>query len=113
MQKAVDNEDRIGKEISKEKCIASIRRLEEAKIHSIDNINRAARSGKIPQNAVPIILEVDKARSVDKLFFDTEVDNEDIGVTVRRLNLKEDADFKGMMEEIQNKFRDAQASWQQ
>lgn len=84
MQKAIENEDKIGKEISKEKCIESIHRLEEAKIHSLDNINRAAKGGKIPQQAVPIILEVDKARSVDKLFFDTEVDNEDIGVTVRK-----------------------------
>jgi len=42
---------------------------------------------RVPEQMAPIILEVDKARCIDKVFFDEGVESEDIGKTVRELKL--------------------------
>lgn len=99
LQMTIAYEQSVGKVVTAEKAIAAVKRIEDAKIVSIDNIQRAAKAGKIPQHAVPIILEVDKSRVIDKLFFDEQIDNEDIGKTVRELKLHEDEKFKNMLME--------------
>lgn len=62
---------------------------------------------------MPIILEVDKCRVLDKLFLEEKIDNEDIGKTVRGSKLMENEEFKKMIQECQAKFAAAQASWAQ
>lgn len=66
---------------------------------------------RIPEHAAPIILEVDKCRCLDKLFFDEGIENEDIGRTVRELQLQETPEFKEMIKRCQEKFAAAQATW--
>lgn len=104
---AVQYEDSVGKLLDVDKCIMAVKKIEEAKIQSITNIQKAAKAGKIPQHAVPVILEVDKTRVIDKLFLESQVDNEDIGKTVRELNLQENEDFKKMLAEVQDNFKKA------
>lgn len=87
LELAIEYEDRVGTVKDTEKVIKAVRRIEEQKIVSIDNIQKAAKAGKIPQHAVPIIMEVDKARVIDKLFLEEGIDNEDIGRTVREKKL--------------------------
>jgi hypothetical protein len=48
LQFAIEYEDKVGKVIEVDKCIAAVKRIEEAKITSIDNIQRAVKTGKIP-----------------------------------------------------------------
>ena len=74
-------------------------------------VTKAVKAKKIPQQAAPVIMEVDKCRTIDKLFIEEGIDNEDIGKTVRALNLMEDPDFKKMITECKSKFQAASASW--
>ena len=48
---------------------------------------------------------------MDKLFFDEQIENEDIGRTVRELKLQETPEFKEMIKKCQDKFAAAQATW--
>ena len=110
---AQELEDQIGKIIDTPKCIMAVKRIEEAKIASVGMVTQYVRAGKIPQQAVPMIMEIDKTKSLDKLFFDEGIEEVDIGKTVRTNNLNENADFKAMIAECQATFQQAQAGWQQ
>ena len=109
MKIAIEYENKIGKIVDQSKCIDAIRKIEEAKITSIDNVQKAAKAGKIPQHAVPIILEVDKTSVMDKIFLEDGNENEDIGKTMRELKLQDNEEFKKVQAEIQEKFAKAQA----
>lgn len=111
MRIAIEYENTAGKIVDQDKCISAIRKIEESKITSIDNVQKAVKGGRIPQHAVPIVLEVDKTRVMDKIFLEDGIENEDIGKTVRELKLQENEEFKKMTAEIQEKFAKAQAQW--
>jgi hypothetical protein len=113
MKYAIEHEDKVGKLLDTDKCIKAIRRIEEAKITSIDNATRLAKVGRLPQNAVPAVIEIEKSKCLDKLFIEEGIENEDIGKTVRANKLQENEDFKKMVAECQEKFKAAQATWQQ
>ena len=104
MQIAQEYETNFGKIIETEKCIEAVRRVEEAKISSIDMVTKYVRSGKIPQQAAPMIMEIDKCKALDKLFFDEGIEEVDLGRTVRECNLTENEQFKAMAAECQAKF---------
>jgi hypothetical protein len=97
MKQAVDYEDANGKILDTDVCIKAVRRIEEAKIGSIDMVTKNVQMKRIPEQAVPVILEIDKCRVLDKLFLDEKIDNEDIGKTVRGSKLMENDDFKKMI----------------
>jgi len=45
---------------------------------------------------VPIILEIDRTRAMDKLFFDEGIEIEDIGKTIRANKVSETPEFQQM-----------------
>ena len=114
MQKlAIESQDKVGKIIETDACIKALRRLEEAKIASIDTLQKYVQNGSVSQQMAPVIMEIDKCRAVDKLFFDEKIEDDDIGKTIRVNKLHENADFKAMIAEVQAKMQAAQQSWGQ
>lgn len=45
---------------------------------------------------VPIIMEIDRSRAIDKLFFDEGIEIEDIGNTIRANKVNETPEFQQM-----------------
>lgn len=60
---------------------------------------------------VPIIMEIDRSRAMDKLFFDEGIEIEDIGKTIRANKVNETPEFQKMTAECQEKMRAAQQTW--
>jgi hypothetical protein len=50
----------------------------------------------VPQQMVPIIMEIDRSRAIDKLFFDEGIEIEDIGNTIRANKVNETPEFQQM-----------------
>lgn len=108
---AMESQDRNGKIIENDQCIKAIRRMEEAKIVSIDTLQKQMQSGQVPQQMVPMIMEIDKCRAIDKLFLEQNIDDDDIGKTVRANKLQENPEFQAMIKECQAKMQAAQQTW--
>jgi hypothetical protein len=53
-----ENDSKTAKVVDRNKCIAAIRRIEENKLKQMDNLKKAVKDGKVPEQAVPIILEI-------------------------------------------------------
>lgn len=96
----MENEMKVGKVVDKSKCISAIRRIEENKLKQMDNIKKAVKTGQIPQQAVPMILEIEQQKVMDRLFLETGIEKEDIDKTVRELKLHEEEDFKKIKADI-------------
>lgn len=52
------------------KCIRAIKRIEESKAESLAIIKYHLRIGRVTEDVVPLVMEVDKCRAMDKLFMD-------------------------------------------
>lgn len=65
LQFAIQQEDAQGRLLEKDQCLKAVKRIEEAKIASMDNATRMARSGRIQGHAVPLYLEIDKSKHID------------------------------------------------
>jgi hypothetical protein len=107
----MENEMKVGKVVDKSKCISAIRQIEENKLKQMDNIKKAVKTGQIPQQAVPMILEIEQQKVMDRLFLETGIEKEDIDKTVRELKLHEEEAFKKIKVDIQEKMAKLHAEW--
>lgn len=77
----------------------------------MDNLKKAVKDGKVPEQAVPMVLEIGQQNTYDMIFLETGFEKGDIEKTVRELKLNEDEAFKKLKADIQEKSTKLHAEW--
>jgi hypothetical protein len=73
----------------------------------MDAFKKLVKAGKISQQASSAFFQIEEKRVIDRIFFETGIENDDISRTVRDLNLSDDEDFKKLKAEIMKKTTNA------
>ena len=85
------------KQLTKEETLKYIKQIEEVKIDSMNQLQKAVSSKKIQLQHMNSLMEVNKTRAFDNLYSETGVEEEDINKAFHMYKLSETAEFKAMM----------------
>ena len=102
--------DREPKELSREDVIKSVRLLEAAKFEAQKKMYEFVRSQRVAPQMINAVIKVEKLKADDKFFNETGIEEEDVEPNIKRLNLEEDEEFKGIIEEYKKMSDDFLAS---
>ena len=72
-------------------------KIEESKVNSLAKLQLAATEKKIQREHIPSLMEVNKLRVFDQLFFQTGVESEDINKAFIQYKLHTSAEFREIM----------------
>ena len=84
-------------EIPKQEAFDLMKRVEEAKVQIMAQIQVSVNAGKILPRQVPIIVETHKTRIFDKLFFETGVEEEFLHYAIIKHKFRERKIFENMV----------------
>ena len=98
--------DRKPVELTREQCLESVKHLEKAKYEAQLKMYEMVRTQRIPPQMINAIIKVEKLKADDEFFNTFSIEEEDVEPSIRRLKLEEDADFKAILTEWENKSKD-------
>ena len=105
--------------MTRDQCLDAARKMEAAKLQAQIDMHAELRAKRMHPDKVPLYVKVSHLKATDALFNEAGVEAEDLYPSVKRLNLKEDDEFKAIqaeskqkIEEFRNSLRPAAADGQ-
>jgi len=101
---------RKAKDLDREEVIKSVKLLEAAKFEAQKKMYDFVRTQRVAPQMINAVIKVEKLKADDRFFNETGIEEEDVEPNIKRLNLEEDEEFKGIIEEYKKMSDDFLAS---
>lgn len=98
------------RELTREECLDSVRRLEQAKFEAQKKMYEFVRSQRVAPQMINAVIKVEKLKADDHFFNETGIEEEDVEPSIKRLDLENDDEFKAIIEEYKQKSEEFLAS---
>ena len=95
--------DRPPQDLTREQILDSVRRLENAKFEAQKKMYEFVRSQRVAPQTINAVIKVEKLKADDTFFNETGIEEEDVEPAIKKLNLEEDEEFKGIIDEFKAK----------
>jgi hypothetical protein len=93
------------KELTRDECIDSVKRIEQAKYDAQIKMYNLVRTQRIPPQMINAIIKVEKLKADDEFFNATGIEEEDVEPSIKRLGLEEDEELKTIIAEWEAKSK--------
>lgn len=99
MQKLRDKyRDRKVQELTREQVLSSIEKLEQAKLEAQKKMYMIVKTQKLQPQMINALIKVEKLKADDMFFNDTNIEEEDVEPSIKRLDMEKDEAYTTIIE---------------